>query len=195
VEYCSKAWVFFGEVTATDQIVIALGNESVPIQLAQCRLTGLAIFKAKILIYFSNKMYGNNRIKQHSQTVAVWHYENADCSLRKKNIVSFIVICGTLNVPSIDGVTTSSPVYVVPVNSAATWRMEIRSTSAAACWTLLKIRFCYAGDGRNTLAVNLYRTTRSAREFNTYSSTVTYTRCAKNLHAKLMAIAYTSVKS
>ena len=72
--------MFLGEVTATDQIVIAPGNESVPIQLAQCRLPGLAIFNAKIwifakmldlTIYCSNKMYGNNRIKQHSQTVVV----------------------------------------------------------------------------------------------------------------------------
>ena len=72
--------MFFGEVTATDQIVIALGNESVPIQLAQCRLPGLAILNAKIwifakmldlTIYCSNKMYGNNRITQHSQTVVV----------------------------------------------------------------------------------------------------------------------------
>jgi len=36
---------------------------------------GLAIFSAKILIYFSNKIYGSNLTKQHSQ--------NADCSLRK----------------------------------------------------------------------------------------------------------------
>jgi len=29
-----------------------IGNESVPIQLAQCRFPGLAISSAKILIYF-----------------------------------------------------------------------------------------------------------------------------------------------
>ena len=46
---------------------------------------GLAISNAKILIYFSNKMYGNNFIKQHSETVPVRSYQNADCSLRKKN--------------------------------------------------------------------------------------------------------------
>ena len=28
-------------------------------------------FNAKILIYFSNKMYGSNFIKQHSETVVV----------------------------------------------------------------------------------------------------------------------------
>jgi len=32
-----------------------IGNESVPIQLAQCWFPGLAISNAKIHIYFSNK--------------------------------------------------------------------------------------------------------------------------------------------
>jgi len=41
-------------------------------QLAQCRLPGLAISNAKILIYFSNKIYGSNFIKQHPETVMVW---------------------------------------------------------------------------------------------------------------------------
>ena len=78
-----------------------IGNESVPIQLAQFRFPGLAIFSAKILIYFSNKIYGNNFIKQHSETVMVWNYQNADCSLRKKIIVSFFfIIFGTLSFPN-----------------------------------------------------------------------------------------------
>jgi len=43
----------------------AIGNESVPIQLAQCRFHGLAIPNAKILIYFfSKKIYGSNFVKQ-----------------------------------------------------------------------------------------------------------------------------------
>ena len=46
-------------------------SECVPIQLAQCWFPGLAIFDAKIKIYFSNKMYGSNFIKQHSETVMV----------------------------------------------------------------------------------------------------------------------------
>jgi len=45
-----------------------IGNESVPIQLAQCRFPGLTISIAKILIYFPNKIYGSNFIKQHSET-------------------------------------------------------------------------------------------------------------------------------
>ena len=34
-----------------------IANESAPIQLAQCRFPGLASFNAKLLIYFSNKIY------------------------------------------------------------------------------------------------------------------------------------------
>ena len=72
---------------------VFVGNESVPIQLAQCRFPGLAISSAKILLYFSNKMYASNFIKQHSETVMVWNYQNADCSLRKKIycVISFII--------------------------------------------------------------------------------------------------------
>jgi len=33
-----------------------VGNESAPIQLAQCSFLGLAISSAKTLIYFSNKI-------------------------------------------------------------------------------------------------------------------------------------------
>ena len=40
-----------------------IGNESVPIQLAQCWFPGLAISNAKLLIYFSNKIYESNFIK------------------------------------------------------------------------------------------------------------------------------------
>jgi len=46
-------------------------NESVPIQLAQCRFPGLAISNAKMLIYFLNKIHGINFIKQHSDSVMV----------------------------------------------------------------------------------------------------------------------------
>ena len=55
-----------------------------PIQLAQCRFPGLAISNTEISVYFSNKTYVSNFIKQHSETVTVWNYQNADCSLRKK---------------------------------------------------------------------------------------------------------------
>ena len=46
-------------------------NKSAPIQLAQCRFPGLAISNAKMLIYFSNKIYGSNLSKQHSEIVMV----------------------------------------------------------------------------------------------------------------------------
>ena len=49
----------------------AIGNESVPIQLAQCWFPGLAVCNAKISIYFSNKINGNNFIQQHLETVMV----------------------------------------------------------------------------------------------------------------------------
>jgi len=48
---------------------------------------------------FSNKIYGIDYIKQHSETVTVWNYQNVDCSLKNKFIVSFIIIFGTLSFP------------------------------------------------------------------------------------------------
>jgi len=79
--------------------VKTIGNESVLIQLAQCRFPGQAIPNAKILMHFSNKIYGRNIIKQHSEKWYGLKLPNADCSLRKKNIVSFIIIFGTLSFP------------------------------------------------------------------------------------------------
>ena len=52
---------------------------------------GLAISSAKILIYFSNKIYWSNFIKQHSKTVMVWNYKNADCSLRQKKLLCHLL--------------------------------------------------------------------------------------------------------
>ena len=52
-------------------VLAAIWNESVPIQLAQCRFPGLAISIAKKLIYFSNKICGSDFIKQQSETVMV----------------------------------------------------------------------------------------------------------------------------
>ena len=46
-------------------------NESVPIQWAQCCFHELAISNARILIHFSDKIYGINFIKQRSETVIV----------------------------------------------------------------------------------------------------------------------------
>jgi len=48
---------------------------------------------------FSNKIYGSNFIKHHSETVMVWNYQTADCSFKDKYIVSIIIILGTLTFP------------------------------------------------------------------------------------------------
>ena len=78
----------------------AAGNESVPIQMAQCRFSGLARSNAKILIFFSNKTCGSNFVEQHPETVMVWNYRNAHCSSKKHEfVVSFIIIFRTLSFP------------------------------------------------------------------------------------------------
>ena len=51
--------------------------------MAQCRLHGLAIFNIKTMNIFSDKIYGSNFIKQHSETVMIWNYQNADCTFAK----------------------------------------------------------------------------------------------------------------
>jgi len=38
------------------------------LKCVECRFPGLAISNAKILIYFSKKIYGSDFIKQHSET-------------------------------------------------------------------------------------------------------------------------------
>jgi len=46
---------------------LAAGNESVPIQLAQCRFPELAIS----INIFSNNIYGSYFVKQYSETVTI----------------------------------------------------------------------------------------------------------------------------
>ena len=84
-------------MSVTSCYTLASETGSVSIQLAQCWFHGLAIFNAKILIYFSNKSNFINFIKQHSETVMVWNYQNADCSLKSKFIVLLMIIFGTLS--------------------------------------------------------------------------------------------------
>ena len=81
-----------------------IGNESVPRLLTQCRFPALAFSNAKIYtyIFFSNKIYESNFIKQHSETVTVWNCQNADCSFRSKFNVLFIIIFGTFSFPIVD---------------------------------------------------------------------------------------------
>ena len=78
-----------------------IGKESVPIQLAQCRFPGLAIPNAEILVFFHIKIR-----KQFYQTALGNCYglklpKCCDRSLRKKIIVSFIIIMDTLSFPFI----------------------------------------------------------------------------------------------
>ena len=63
--------VTFIVVRRLSLVLKCIGKESVPIQLAQCWFPGLTISDAKICIYRSNKIYGSNFIKQHSETVMV----------------------------------------------------------------------------------------------------------------------------
>jgi len=74
------------------------GNESAPIQLAQCRFPGLAISNDEMLIYFLNKIYV---ILSNSTRKLVW-FETAKIliAVPEKNIIlSFIIIFGTLSFP------------------------------------------------------------------------------------------------
>ena len=64
-------------------VVWFIGKESAPIYLAQCRFTELAVSNVKTSVHFSSKLYGSNIVKQHSEIVMVWNYQNADCSYKK----------------------------------------------------------------------------------------------------------------
>jgi len=69
------------------------GNESVPIQLAQCRFSGLAINSDKIQIYFSNKIHASNFFKQHSETVSLLRFETTKMlsGLKKINLLCYLL--------------------------------------------------------------------------------------------------------
>ena len=60
---------------------LTIGNESAPIQLAQCRFPGLAISSSRILIYFSNKICGTVL----SNSTLVWNYQHVDCSFQERH--------------------------------------------------------------------------------------------------------------
>ena len=66
-------------LTTTSTIVVVFsilytGNESVPIQLAQCRFPGPTISNAKILIYLSNKIHTHThtRLMDHFSGLPRW---------------------------------------------------------------------------------------------------------------------------
>jgi len=81
-------------------VVCNIGNESVPIYLAQCWFPGLASSNAKNINLFLNETYTESNfcqsIKLYSETVIVWNYQSVDCSLENKFIVSLIIF-GTLS--------------------------------------------------------------------------------------------------
>jgi len=67
-----------------------IANESVPIQLAQCRFSALAIPNAKTLIHFSNKNSTEAILSNSSRICYGLKYDqNAGCSLRKKCCVIY----------------------------------------------------------------------------------------------------------
>jgi len=57
--------------------------------------------KYKYIFQIKYTEAGSNFIKQHTEAVMVWNYQNADCSFKNKFIVSFIVnyYFGTLSSP------------------------------------------------------------------------------------------------
>jgi len=106
--YCGSLWRrLHGAIpTASEWKLNIIGNKSVPIQLAQCWFRGLAISNAKIQTHISNKIYGSNFIKQHSETVTVWNYQNAGCSFKNNFIVLIVITFGTFSFLA-GGATTS----------------------------------------------------------------------------------------
>jgi len=78
---------------------LRIGNENVPIQLAQCWFPGLTISNAKILIYFSNKIYGSS-LSNSTQKLLWFEITKMPIAVfKKKNLVPFIIIFGSLSFP------------------------------------------------------------------------------------------------
>ena len=116
---------------------VAIGNESEPIQLAQCCFPGLAISNAKIflilfLIYIFLLIY-TEAILSDSTRKPLWFEitKMLNAVLKNKRIVSFIIIFGTLSFPmawsSCSGVTICS-VLPVCVDDVMSERGQERAT-------------------------------------------------------------------
>jgi len=76
-------------------------------------------FNAKITIIFSNKIYGSNFIKRHSETVMVWNYQYTDYSLKEINLFCYLlyfrhtfVVSYSPNGCSIDSAASSGLTFV-----------------------------------------------------------------------------------
>jgi len=110
--------------------LLRIGHKSAPIQLAQCWFPGLAISSAKIFVYFSNKIYGSDFVEQHTETVMVWNYENADCCLRKKILCQLWLFSAHFRPPYFDTGRRTPPLRVCCW--AAGWQeMSICCTAGA----------------------------------------------------------------
>ena len=103
--------------------LLRIGHKSAPIQLAQCWFPGLAISSAKIFIYFSNKIYGSDFVEQHTETVMVWNYENADCCLRKKILCQLWLFSAHFRPPYFDTARLSCWASVTCCGAAAAERL------------------------------------------------------------------------
>ena len=88
---------------------------------------------------YSDKIHRSNFVKQHSETVMVRNYQNADCGLKNKFSESFTIIVGTVlfrivsvthhHIPQTMFVN-SSDCDVVPVNHVRFWRADKQHTAA-----------------------------------------------------------------
>ena len=61
-------------------VTLCIGNESAPIQ--NWHIDG-STGRPFPMLKFSNKVYRSNFVKQHSETVIILNYQNADCSSKK----------------------------------------------------------------------------------------------------------------
>jgi len=90
--------------------LVVTGIESVPIQLAQCRFPGKAISNAKILIYFSNKIYGRSFFYQTA-------LGNCNGLISSTVVVGGAVVRGGANVRS--WISTSRPLVGISHSAVA----------------------------------------------------------------------------
>jgi len=61
------------------------------------------MLKCGMYLFFANEIYGRNfSIEQQSKTVAVGNYRNAECGVKNKFTVWFIIIFGTLSFGGVD---------------------------------------------------------------------------------------------
>ena len=81
--------------------------------------------------FFSNKIYLSNFIKQHSETVMVWNYRNADCSFRKKYI--YCVMYCSIRRTFVRSPFLAALLVVAGGKSAVTWsRGQVRAAAIVA---------------------------------------------------------------